>query len=66
MRAGVYCPTCRAGLVHVQLSELACSGCGRRYWQRGAEVVPAGETEAIETPDTSMPEARARFRKKDD
>jgi len=66
MRAGVYCPECRAELVHQQLSELACSGCGRRFWQRGAEVVPAGGTEAIETPDTTMPEARARFPKRDD
>lgn len=66
MRAGVYCPACRAELAHEQLSDLVCTGCARRYWQRGAELVPAGETEAIETPDTSVPEARARFRKRDD
>jgi hypothetical protein len=62
MRAGIYCPACRAELVHEQLSELVCSGCAKKYWQRGAELVPDGETEAIEMPDTSLPGARARFR----
>lgn len=66
MRAGVFCPACRAELVHERLSELMCSGCGARFWQRGGEVVPAGETEAIETPSTELPAARARFRKEDD
>jgi uncharacterized Zn ribbon protein len=66
MRAHVFCPACRAELVHEHLSELVCSGCGERYWQRGGEVVPAGETEAVETPGTELPGARARFRKPED
>jgi uncharacterized Zn ribbon protein len=66
MRAGVFCPDCRAELLHEQLSELVCSGCARHYWQRGGEVVPAGEVEAVETPGTELPGARARFRKRDD
>ena len=66
MRAGIFCPACRAELVYEQLSELTCSGCGTKYWQRGGEVVPVGESEAVETPGTELPAARARFRKDGD
>jgi Zn-finger nucleic acid-binding protein len=59
----MHCPTCRAELLHQPLSTLACPGCGRGYWQRGGELVPEGEHDAIEVPSTQLPRARVRPKK---
>ena len=66
MRSGMHCPDCRTELLHQELSTLACPGCGRGFWQRGGELIREGELEAVEVPDTHVPHARARIRKRED
>ena len=64
-RSGIYCPDCRAELLHsfTAFGTLACPGCGLGYWTRGAELVREGEVDAVETPSTQLPRAQAKVRK---
>jgi hypothetical protein len=68
LRSSVYCPECVTELLHdpSAFGLLACPGCGLTYWQRGAQLVPEGSTDAVDTPSTTLPRAQARIRKKDE
>jgi len=66
LRSGVYCPDCRTELLSQDLTILACPGCGNGFWQRGGEIIREGEMEAIATPDTHVPKAQAKIRKRRD
>lgn len=65
LRSGIHCPECRVELLHQDLGILACPGCGLGYWMRGAQLIPEGEHDPIDIPDTTLPQARARIRKRE-
>jgi hypothetical protein len=63
-RSGIDCPVCRVELLTQELVSLACPGCGRGFWMRGAELVPEGAQQAVVVPDRILPRAQATMRVK--